>query len=430
MSEAPLWLTDGWPHVWLPYTQMQGADLPLAATTTQGSRISLEDGRELIDGIASWWTACHGYNHPHITGALHAQLDKMAHVMFGGLGHQPAFDLARRLAAMLPGDLDHVFFTDSGSVAVEVAMKMALQYWINKGEPHKRRFLSFNGAYHGDTTGAMSVTDPNEGMHALFAGILPKHYFTDIPSDADGLAAFDEFLTQNKSTIAAVIIEPLVQGAGGMRFHAPDILAAIHATAKRHGLLFIGDEIFTGFGRTGSLFACGTAGIAPDIMCLGKGLTGGALSLAATVASADVYEAFLSDDAATALMHGPTFMANPLAAAAANASLDLFEREDRIAEARAIEAALAGALEPCRSLPGVVDVRARGAIGVVELADISDVAWFRRRFIELGVWLRPFGKIVYLTPALNIGAEDLTVLTDAILTVVTEWAETRYTKDQ
>lgn len=425
MNLAPAWLTDGWPHVWLPYTQMQGADLPLAAATTRGSRIILEDGRELIDGIASWWTACHGYNHPHITAALHDQLDRMAHVMFGGLGHQPAFDLARRLAAMLPGDLDHVFFSDSGSVAVEVAMKMALQYWINKGQPHKRRFLSFNGAYHGDTTGAMSVTDPNEGMHALFAGILPKHYFTDVPTVADGTAALDAYLTQNKSTIAAVIIEPLVQGAGGMRFHAPDILAAIHSAAKRHGLLLIGDEIFTGFGRTGSLFACDQAGVAPDIMCLGKGLTGGAMSLAATVASHEVYDAFLSDDAATALMHGPTFMANPLAAAAANASLDLFEREDRVPEARAIEAALAAALEPCRSLAGVVDVRARGAIGVVELEAISDVAWFRRRFIERGVWLRPFGKIVYLTPALNIGAGDLAALTDAILTVVTEWAETR-----
>ena len=425
MSAAPTWLNEGWPHVWLPYTQMQGADLPLAAATTQGSRITLSDGRELIDGIASWWTACHGYNHPHITAALHDQLDKMAHVMFGGLGHQPAFDLARRLAAMLPGDLSHVFFTDSGSVAVEVAMKMALQYWINKGQAHKRRFLSFGGAYHGDTTGAMSVTDPDEGMHALFAGILPKHYFTDIPTNDDGLAAFDEYLTQNKSTIAAIIIEPLLQGAGGMRFHTPDILAAIHAATKRHGLLFIADEIFTGFGRTGSMFACDQADIAPDIMCLGKGLTGGALSLAATVASNEVYDSFLSDDSATALMHGPTFMANPLACAAANASLDLFEREDRAAEARAIETVLAVALEPCRSLPGVVDVRTKGAIGVVELAEIYNVTWFRRRFIELGVWLRPFGKIVYMTPALNISADDLAALTDAILTVVMEWAETR-----
>jgi adenosylmethionine-8-amino-7-oxononanoate aminotransferase len=425
MNEPPSWLTDGWPHIWLPYTQMQGADLPLATAATRGCRIILEDGRELIDGIASWWTACHGYNHPHITSALHDQLDKMAHVMFGGLGHRPAFDLARRLAALLPGDLDHVFFSDSGSVAVEVAMKMALQYWTNQGQPHKRRFLSFGGAYHGDTTGAMSVTDPVEGMHTLFAGILPKHYFIDVPADADAMATFDEYLKQNKSTIAAVIIEPLVQGAGGMRFHEPDILAAIHAATKRHGLLFIGDEIFTGFGRTGSLFACDQADLAPDIMCLGKGLTGGAMSLAATVASKEVYEAFLSNDEATALMHGPTFMANPLAAAAANASLDLFEREDRAAEARAIKAVLESALEPCRSLPCVVDVRARGAIGVVELEDISDVAWFRRRFIERGVWLRPLGKIVYLTPALNIGAEDLTALTDAILTVVTEYAELR-----
>jgi adenosylmethionine-8-amino-7-oxononanoate aminotransferase len=423
MSTSPAWLNEGWPHVWLPYTQMQGADLPLPVVATSSTRITLADGRELIDGIASWWTACHGYNHPHITAALHDQLDKMAHVMFGGLGHQPAFDLARRLAAMLPGDLDHVFFSDSGSVAVEVAMKMALQYWINKGQPYKRRFLAFNGGYHGDTTGAMSVTDPAEGMHALFAGILPKHYFTDVPRDAAGLAAFDEFLQQNKSTIAAVIIEPLVQGAGGMRFQDPEILAAIAAAAKAHGLLFIGDEIFTGFGRTGAMFACETAALVPDILCLGKGLTGGAMSLAATVASGEVYDAFLSDAAAKALMHGPTFMANPLAAAAANASLDLFESEDRLAEVAAIETALAATLEPCRQLPGVTDVRARGAIGVVELAEIEDVAWFRRRFIERGVWLRPFGKIVYLTPALNIDAADLAALTDAIRAVVAEFSE-------
>jgi adenosylmethionine-8-amino-7-oxononanoate aminotransferase len=423
MSAAPSWLKDGWPHVWLPYTQMQGADVPLPAATTKGTRITLADGRELIDGIASWWTACHGYNHPHITGAIHDQLDKMTHVMFGGLGHRPAFDLARRLAALLPGDLNHVFFSDSGSVAVEVAMKIALQYWINKGQPHKRRFLCFNGGYHGDTTGAMSVTDPTDGMHALFAGILPKQYFTGIPKDAAGLAAFGEFLKQNQSTIAAVIIEPLVQGAGGMRFHGPDILAAIHAAAKAHGLLLIGDEIFTGFGRTGTMFACDQAALAPDIMCLGKGLTGGAMSLAATVASPEVYDSFLSDDAANALMHGPTFMANPLAAAAANASLDLFEREDRLAQALSIEAALARSLEPCRQLPGVVDVRARGAIGVVELKEISDVNWFRRRFVERGVWLRPFGNIVYLTPALTIDADDLSALTDAVKAVVGEWSK-------
>ena len=423
MSAPPSWLKDGWPHVWLPYTQMQGTDLPLPAAAAKGARITLADGSELIDGTASWWTACHGYNHPHITSAIHEQLDKMAHVMLGGLGHQPAFDLARRLAAILPGDLDHVFFSDSGSVAVEVAMKMALQNWINKDQPHKRCFLSFHGGYHGDTTGAMSVTDPTEGMHALFAGLLPKHYFTDIPADAAGLVAFDEFLKQNHSTIAAVIIEPLVQGGGGMRFHEPKILAAIHATAKKHGLLFIADEIFTGFGRTGAMFACEQAALAPDIICLGKGLTGGAMSLAATVATDEVYDSFLSDDAATALMHGPTFMANPLAAAAANASLDLFEREDRITQALAIEAALTQALEPCRQLRGVADVRARGAIGVVELKKISDVGWFRRRFIERGVWLRPFGNIVYLTPALTIETDELAVLTNALKAVVKEWSE-------
>ncbi|MEE2759873.1 MAG: adenosylmethionine--8-amino-7-oxononanoate transaminase [Pseudomonadota bacterium] len=422
MNATRTWLEKGWPHVWLPYTQMRDAELPLPVATTKGSRITLEDGRELIDGIASWWTACHGYNHPHITGALHTQLDKMAHVMFGGLGHQPAFDLARRLSALLPGSLGHVFFSDSGSVAVEVAMKMALQYWINKGQPKKRHFLAFNGGYHGDTTGAMSVTDPAEGMHTLFAGILPKHYFTDLPKGRTGIATFQNYLNQNSSYLAAVIVEPLVQGAGGMRFHAPETLAAIHAAAKSHDLIFIADEIFTGFGRTGSLFACNQAGVAPDIMCLGKGLTGGAMSLAATATTDEVYESFFSDSDTTALMHGPTFMANPLAAAAANASLDLFEREDRIGDSQFIESVLKEELEPCRRLPGVIDVRARGAIGVVELEELSCVTWFRRRFIECGVWLRPFGKIVYLTPALNIGLGDLKTLTNALRTVVSEWS--------
>ncbi|MDP6842106.1 MAG: adenosylmethionine--8-amino-7-oxononanoate transaminase [Rhodospirillales bacterium] len=417
------WLDRGWPHVWLPYTQMQGADLPLPAVATQGTRISLADGRQLIDGIASWWTACHGYNHPHIVAAIHHQLDRMAHVMFGGLGHQPAFDLARRLAAMLPGDLNRVFFADSGSVAVEIAIKMALQYWINMGQPERRRILCFNGGYHGDTTGAMSVTDPKEGMHALFSGLLPEHYFADIPADDAGFAEFEDFLDQKQGDIAAVLIEPLVQGAGGMRFHGPEILGRIHGAAKKHGLLFITDEIFTGFGRTGAMFACDSAGITPDIMCLGKALTGGALSLAATVATDAVYDAFLSDRTRNALMHGPTFMANPLACAAANASLDLFEGENRVAEAGAIEARLAETLAPCRELTSVADVRALGAIGVVELEKISDLAWFRRRFIERGVWLRPFGNIVYLTPALTIGDSDLATLTDSINMVVAEWSE-------
>ena len=362
MSAAPSWLKDGWPHVWLPYTQMRGADQPLPAATTKGTRITLEDGSELIDGIASWWTACHGYNHPHITGAIHEQLDKMAHVMFGGLGHQPAFDLARRLATILPGDLDHVFFSDSGSVAVEVAMKMALQYWINKGQPDKRRFLSFHGGYHGDTTGAMSVTDPTEGMHALFAGILPKHYFTDIPADAAGLAAFDEFLKQNHSTIAAVIIEPMVQGAGGMRFHEPEILAAMHAAAKKRGLLFISDEIFTGFGRTGDkMFGIEHWGVDPDIMTMAKGIANG-MPLAATIATPEVADAF---DKLTL----STFGGNPVSAAAANATIGVIEDEGLPAQATVLGAQLRSGLESLqRRFPRHIgDVRGMGLMQAIEI---------------------------------------------------------------
>jgi len=419
MSESapPDWLEKGWPHIWLPYTQMQTAELPLGAISTQGCRITLDDGTELIDGIASWWTACHGYNHPHITKALHDQLDHMAHIMFGGIAHQPAFDLARRLANILPGDLTRVFFSDSGSVAVEIALKMALQYWINRGEAERRKFICFKGGYHGDTTGAMSVTDPEEGMHKLFGGLLASQIFVDV-QDLDGL---DKILDEKSGEIAGLIIEPLVQGAGGMRFHPPGILKKIAEAAKRHKILFIADEVFTGFGRTGTMFAVEQASVTPDIMCLGKALTGGALSMAATVATTEVYDAFLSDEPTKVLMHGPTFMANPLAAAAANASLDLFESEDRLARALAIEQQMSRELAPCRDIPGVTEIRTLGAIGVVQLATISDLRWFRRRFIELGTWLRPFGDIIYLTPALTISDSDLSQLTGAIVKVLEEW---------
>ena len=317
-------------HVWLPYTQMQTARQPLAAVSTQGSLIRLADGRELIDGIASWWTACHGYNHPHIQAAMAAQLEKMPHVMFGGLVHEPALKLAERLAAKTPGDLNHVFFVDSGSVAVEVAMKMAVQYWLNKGQHGRSRMVSFRNGYHGDTMACMSVCDPDESMHALFKDYLPKQILAELPVDAASENAFDALLAREKRNIAAVLIEPLVQGAGGMKFHTPETLRRVAESCRRHGVLLIADEIFVGFGRAGTLFACEQAGVTPDILCLGKGLTGGAVSLAATLARPHVYEAFLSDDATRALMHGPTFMANPLACAAANASLDLFESEPRL----------------------------------------------------------------------------------------------------
>ncbi|MDA5192484.1 adenosylmethionine--8-amino-7-oxononanoate transaminase [Govanella unica] len=414
----PDWLEDAARHLWLPYAQMQTAPAPLPAVRTEGSVIHLADGRELVDGVASWWTACHGYNHPDLLTAVETQLWRMPHVMLGGLVHEPAARLAARLAKLLPGDLDHVFFVDSGSVAVEVALKMALQYWINKGVAGKRRFLSFRFGYHGDTSGAMAVCDPDEGMHSLFAGYVTPQLITDLPRGAEAQAAFETFLAAHKHELAAVVMEPLIQGAGGMKFHDPADLRAIAEAARRQDVLLIVDEIFTGFGRTGSMFAIDQASIVPDIVTVGKALTGGILTLAAAVARGPVYEAFLGDDPGRALMHGPTFMGNALACAAANASLDLFEREPRLAEVAAIADQLTRELEPCHSLPGVTDVRVRGAVGVVEMAQMADPARLRQRFADLGVWIRPFGNIIYLAPAFTIRPAQLSRLTTAIHDVI------------
>jgi adenosylmethionine-8-amino-7-oxononanoate aminotransferase len=414
----PNWYDAGRPHIWAPYSQMKNAAPPLPVVATHGSRIVLADGRELVDGVASWWTAAHGYNHPHIADAVRRQLEAMPHVMFGGLAHQPAYDLARRLAAMLPDGLERVFFTDSGSVAVEVAMKMAVQAWLNRGERGRTRFLAFRGGYHGDTIATMAVCDPDEGMHTLFKGLLPDNAILPLPQDEETTSALETWLDANAKGLAGILVEPLVQGAGGMIFHEPAVLRRLRALADRHGLYLIFDEIFTGFGRTGSMFAMDQAGVVPDIVTLSKALTGGTLPLAATVAHARVFDAFWSDDPTHALMHGPTFMANPLACAAANASLDLFESEDRLGQAAAISVALSAGLEPCRDLAGVVDVRVLGAIGVVEMDRAQHCDALRRRFIERGVWIRPFGKTVYLTPALTISAEELRTLTDAVCSVV------------
>lgn len=414
----PGWYAEGLPHIWLPYAQMKTAPDPLPVVSTYGARIVLADGRELIDGIASWWTACHGYNQPHIREAVERQLATMPHVMFGGLVHEQALTLARRLAALLPGDLSRVFFSDSGSVAVEVAMKMAVQYWLNRGARGKTTFVAFKGGYHGDTTGAMAVCDPKEGMHALFAGLLPQHIITDLPDSEEHAAALDALLARQSDTLAAIIVEPLVQGAGGMKFHDAETLRRLRALADKHDLLLIFDEIFTGFGRTGAMFACEAAGVAPDIITLSKALTGGTLPLAATVATSKVFDAFWSDDPNKALMHGPTFMANALACAAANASLDLFEREPRLAQIAAIELQLKHELEPCRSMPNVKDVRVRGAIGVVELARIGDLGALRKRFVDEGVFVRPFGNIVYLAPAFTISPDELSQLTRAVAKLV------------
>ncbi len=408
------WLARGLPHVWRPYTQMLTAPAPLPVVRTEGTRIHLADGRVLIDGIASWWTACHGYNHPQIREAVQAQLHQLPHVMFGGLAHEPGYRLAQQLSALLPGDLNHVFFSDSGSVSVEVALKIAVQYWQAHGHYEKRSFLSFQGGYHGDTFLAMSVCDPEEGMHARFSGVVPPQAVRPLPVDPEGFAALERFLAEHSGTLAAMILEPRLQAAGGMRLHDSNTVARLAALARAHGLLVIFDEIATGFGRTGPFFAMES--VVPDVVCLSKALTAGTLPLAATVASSAVYEAFLAPHAP--LMHGPTFMGNPLACAAALASLQLFAQLPWRSNVSKIEAQLRQELAPCRELPGVTDVRVLGAMGAVELAQIADLEALRRRFVDEGVWIRPLGRVVYLMPALNIEAEALNLLTSAIYRVL------------
>ncbi|HKN09013.1 MAG TPA: adenosylmethionine--8-amino-7-oxononanoate transaminase [Pseudomonadota bacterium] len=417
-EQAPVWYEAGLRHAWLPYAQMKTAAAPLPVIRTHGCRIVLADGRELIDGVASWWTACHGYNHPYLRAAVERQLAIMPHVMFGGLAHEQALVLARRLAALTPGDLDRVFFSESGSVAVEIAIKMAIQFWRNLGVPARRKFLAFRGGYHGDTTGAMSIGDPGAGMHKLFAPLLPAHHIIDLPLNEEAAAGFAQCLERHAGELAGIIVEPLVQGAGGMRFHDEAVLRLLRKSADRYDLLLIFDEIFTGFGRTGSLFACEAADVVPDIMTLSKALTGGMLPLAATIARKRIFDAFWSDDPARALMHGPTFMANALACAAANASLDLFEREPRLRQVATISAALERGLAPCRGFPGVKEVRVRGAVAAVELDHIGDLDGLRARFAHEGVFIRPFGSIVYLTPAFTIAQEELATLIGAIVKVV------------
>ncbi|MDP2409665.1 MAG: adenosylmethionine--8-amino-7-oxononanoate transaminase [Pseudolabrys sp.] len=417
-NDLPGWYADGIGHVWLPYAQMKTARPPLPVVGTQGTRIRLADGRELVDGMASWWTACHGYNHPHIRQAVERQLAALPHVMFGGLAHEQPLTLAKRLAALLPGDLSRVFFSDSGSIAVEVALKMAVQYWLNQGVKGRSQFVAFKGGYHGDTTGAMAVSDSDDGMHGLFAGLLPAHHLADLPDSEERAAALDALLAARADDIAGIIVEPLVQGAGGMKFHDAVVLTRLRALADKYDVLLIFDEIFTGFGRTGAMFAADIAGVTPDIVTLSKALTGGTLGLAATVATRKVFDAFWSDDPKKALMHGPSYMANALACATANASLDLFEREPRLQQVATIAQQLEQGLSPCRDLQGVKDVRVKGAIGVVEMERIADLDTLRARFVDEGVFIRPFENVIYLTPAFTIEPADLDTLTRAIVTVV------------
>jgi len=406
----------------MPYCQMKSAPLPTAVERTGGVYLHLADGRRLIDALASWWSACHGYNHPHVVAAMQHQLEMMSHVMFGGIQHQPAALLARRLANLLPGDLNRVFFSDSGSVAVEVAMKMAVQYHRNLGRTERTRFLSFSNAYHGDTTGAMSLCDPQRSMHAAFGDAILNQISVPLPRDAESLRMFDQTLRDVRERLAAVFIEPLVQGAGGMRFHTPDVLAAIAASCRRNDVLLVADELATGFGRTGSMFAVDQAEVVPDIICLGKALSAGMIGLAATVATDRVFDAFWSDDSGNALMHGPTFMANPLACTAANASLDLFETEPRLDQVGRIEAAFAEGLRQCRHIDHVIDVRVKGAIGVLQVDRLVHLDRLRQAFVGQGVWLRPFGDCIYATPPLVIEDDALQQVIEAMVSVTRQWA--------
>ncbi|PIR34743.1 MAG: adenosylmethionine--8-amino-7-oxononanoate transaminase [Alphaproteobacteria bacterium CG11_big_fil_rev_8_21_14_0_20_44_7] len=403
-------------HIWLPYTQHAFGAEPLPVVDAEGCRIKLADGRELIDGISSWWSACHGYKHPHLVKAIQKQAEDLSHVMFAGLVHEPALKLAERLAKLTK--LPRIFFSDSGSTAIEVAMKMAVQYWRNNNKnTKKQKFLHFTNSYHGDTMGAMSISERG-GMHSPYVGHVPMQFVIDVPSGELDFEDFDKLLEDSHNQIAAVIIEPLIQCAGGFKFHSPDVLAEIYRITKKHEVLFIADEIATGFGRTGYMFACEEAGIIPDIMCIGKALTGGMISLAAACASAEVFEAFLSDKLENALMHGPTFMANPLACAAANASLDLFESEPRLEQIGKIEQQLYEGLKPCESLKIVKDVRIKGALGVVELHKDDLFFELREKFIAENVWIRPFGNVVYLAPPLIIEEKELQKLINIIYKIL------------
>ncbi len=411
-------------HIWHPYSAMH-SDVPVyPIISAQGVRIRLADGRQLIDGMSSWWCAVHGYNHPVLNRAIHNQLENMSHVMFGGLTHPPAVSLAEKLIEITPKELTSVFFADSGSVSVEVAMKMAIQYWYARDLPDKNHFATIRSGYHGDTFGAMSVCDPINGMHGLFSDVLAKQYFVESPDcrfdapcgqkDIDPLA---ELLENHHQAIAALILEPIVQAAGGMRFYSADYLARARKLCDKYRVLLIADEIATGFGRTGKLFACEHAAVTPDIMCVGKALTGGYLSMAATLTTSEVSQTIDQGDPGV-FMHGPTFMANPLACAVSLASISLLEDSEWQGRVKNIEAILDAQLSHCIDFPQVRDVRILGAIGVIELHEAVDMKSITEQFLNAGVWVRPFGELVYLMPPFIISDNDLHILCKAVSEII------------
>lgn len=411
-------------YVWHPYSSLTNPIPAYEVTSAESVYLYLEDGRQLIDGMSSWWCAIHGYNHAVLNKAAKDQIDRMSHVMFGGITHSPAVTLCEKLVELTPQSLTKVFLSDSGSVSVEVAIKMAFQYWISKGQSEKNKLLSLKGGYHGDTFAAMSVCDPKNGMHHIFNQVLQEHYFAPKPQapfdqtcQKEDIAEFKSIIEANHQQIAAVIIEPIVQGAGGMNFYSPDYLKQVRALCTQHNVLLIADEIATGFGRTGKLFACEWADISPDIMCLGKSLTGGYMTLAATLCSDEVSRG-ICDGEAGCFMHGPTFMGNPLACSVANASIELLLRSNWQTDIDRIESTLKTLIKPFKYLDNVADTRVLGAIGVIEMSQPVNLADIQRKFVEQGIWVRPFGKLVYVMPPFIITDAELEKLMKGIYRVL------------